>query len=220
MVKKIYYWFRNKTSKPDERGEPSAGHWQNKVREVAFTFCVSEKGSLLEVGCGEGLFIKKLIENNCQLQSSGIDISLSQLSKAKKRIYSEDHETTGLFQADATSLPFRDDVFDVILCINVFMNMPQDDMVDSSLREIKRVARKGAKVICDIRNSLNPLINIKYNLAQYYDATIDSSRLKRFNLYKFEKRLKMFGFYIQKKTTIGFPRGSFAPIVIIEALSK
>ena len=68
MIPKVYYWLHKKFSKPDERGEYSAGVWQDAVREKVFELCTFSSGKLLEVGCGEGLFLLKFSQTaNIQL---------------------------------------------------------------------------------------------------------------------------------------------------------
>lgn len=216
MIEKLYYWLRRKISKPDERGEPSSGHWQHTIRDFAFKLCNSDQGNILEVGCGEGLFLQKFVRKFTAAKLFGLDISLEQLRKAKKR----GKERVHLFRADAGSLPFQEDYFDSIVCINVFMNMPRDEMFIQSFQEMKRVCKKGGRIIFDMRNRLNPLVYMKYKLVKYYDSTIDSNSLRMHTLKSIEVKLNSLGLMINKKTTIGLPPGMFAPIVMVEVVNK
>ncbi|MFH1641135.1 MAG: glycosyltransferase, partial [Candidatus Omnitrophota bacterium] len=216
LLKKMYYWFRNKMSKPDEIGEASAGYWQDKVRETVFRLSRPFPGELLEVGCGEGLFLQRFREEGAKLRLWGIDFSLDQLQRA--RVRTEGNAT--LMQANATMLPFKESSLDTVVCINVLLNMPNEEQVDRALEEMRRISKKGAHLFFDIRNQLNPLIRAKYRWAGYYDATIDTRRLRLFKPPSFEEKLKKLGFEVVARKSIGFPKGRFAPIVIMEAIRR
>jgi phosphatidyl-myo-inositol dimannoside synthase len=216
LLRKMYYWFRDKTSKPEERGEASAGYWQDKVRQAVFGFCQPLSGSLLEVGCGEGLFLQRFRREGKGRKLWGVDFSFAQLLRARTRTAGE----AVLVQADAVKLPFKAGSLDCVVCINVFLNMPREELVDSALEEMRRVCKKGARIFFDIRNQRNPLIRAKYKWVKYYDATIDASRLRLFDPTCFEKRLKKMEFEVVRHASIGFPRGRLAPIVIIEAVRQ
>ncbi|KPK97026.1 MAG: hypothetical protein AMJ95_11255 [Omnitrophica WOR_2 bacterium SM23_72] len=213
----MYHWFLHKTSKPDEKGEVSAGYWQDKIRETVFGLCQACKGNLLEVGCGEGLFLQKFTaQGGATTGFVGLDLSSKQLQRAKIR-------TAGsvcLLQADAIALPFKENSFETIVCINVFINMPREDLVDVAWKELQRVCKEEGRVLFEIRNKLNPLIRAKYKLAKYYDATIDSSRLRLFSPSAFEAKIKKMGFEVTRRLRIGFPRGRFAPVIIMEAVRR
>lgn len=214
---KFYYWLRDAFSKPGERGEASAGYWQDKVRRRALEFYSNKTGRLLEVGCGEGLFLRKLMPiGNNKRGLFGLDISYSQLKKAHQRCNS----FANVIQADISAIPFSDNSFDTIVCINVFMNIEDGRVVDKAISELSRVGRSGCAVIFDIRNKLSPIIRLKYKLAKYYDATIDSSRLRLYDPDIFEQKLSKAGFRIAHKATIGFPAGKFAPIVVMQAINQ
>jgi len=213
VLKKIYYWFRSKTSKPEERGEASSGIWQDRVRETAFNLCNMEKGRILEVGCGEGLFLKRIIDKKPALKPVGIDISIEQLSRARDRLK---ESNASILASDATRLPFKDAIFDMVICVNVFMNMPEDELMDRTLDEIKRVCAKSGRIIFDIRNKSSILIRLKYKLVGLYDATIDASRLRMYRPEDIDKKIKQNGLTISSKVSIGFPKGRFAPIILFE----
>ena len=86
MFEKIYYLFHRLLSKPDERGEYSGGYWQDMVRGKTLLLCRGLKGKVLEVGCGEGLFLVQLVRQNPDLGIWGIDNSDERLSQAKARL--------------------------------------------------------------------------------------------------------------------------------------
>ncbi|MCM8832020.1 MAG: class I SAM-dependent methyltransferase, partial [Candidatus Omnitrophica bacterium] len=196
-------------SKSKDRGQPSSGIWQELVRKTVFNLVANEKGKILEIGCGEGLFLKKFEGNFNKIV--GIDISFEQLKRARqvcKDFY--------LIQANALQLPFKDNIFNTVICINFFLNLSSEEKVNSILEEIKRVSTKKAKFIFEIRNRKSPLIILKYKTAKYYDNTV--RYLRTFCYEDFKEKLDVLNFKIKKRINLGFPKGEFSPIILIEAI--
>ncbi|MCK5214806.1 MAG: class I SAM-dependent methyltransferase [Candidatus Omnitrophica bacterium] len=217
MLQKLYYWFHNITSKPEERGEYSSGKWQEEVRQQALNLSNIEEGALLEVGCGEGLFLIKAAQTHTHLNIRGIDRWQEILDKTQKKIDEGHLENIQLTHADGTHIPFDDSSFDVIVCINVFFNLPTDEIFHQVLQEISRVCKPGGKIIFDIRNSSNPLLNIKYKLAKYYDETVKDLPLRTYSLKEVENLLQKYHWHINKEVPVSFPKNKWSPIFVIEA---
>jgi ubiquinone/menaquinone biosynthesis C-methylase UbiE len=218
MLKKIYYWLHDRLSKPEERGEVSAGRWQSAVRTGGSALLDGAvAGTILEVGCGEGLLLKELAKAHPAASLFGVDIRADQLSRARDRMGPADIARVRLLEADATKLPFEDGYFDAVVCINVLLNLPSEAIADKVLCEIARVSKKGAGFIFDIRNKANPIVRLKYRLVKYYDETVDSDHLRTYSVCEIRKKLDALGFSIEKTVSIGFPKGSFAPIIMIRA---
>ena len=217
MIKELYYWFHEKMSRPEERGEYSSGHWQQMVRAEALELCTCDEGNVLEVGCGEGLYLAKLAKEKRDLDIYGVDIWKDILDKAKNRFEEDNITNVRLYHCDASSLIFEKDFFDVVVCINVFFNLPSERIFCKSLQEISRVCKSGGKIIFDIRNSMNPFLWVKYKLAEYYDETVKDLPLRTYRLKTVTSLLKQHNFEIINKIGIGFPHSAFAPVIIIEA---
>ncbi len=217
MLDKFYSWMHRKLSKPDEQGEYSAGIWQNAVRDRVIALLDSSHGKVLEVGCGEGLLLLKLAKLINKSDIYGIDIWLDILNRAKLKLKQDNILDVKLGQADATKLPFQDNSFENVICINVLFNLPSAEMVRQSLQEISRIVKKDATIILDIRNSRNPLLYLKYKFAKYYDHTVKDLPLRTYSYAQISKHLVENNFKIINKTEIGFPYNSFAPIFVIQA---
>lgn len=216
MLKEFYYWFHKTISRPQERGEYSSGYWQDMVRTNALKLCESLDGNILEVGCGEGLFLTRLALAHKDKQIYGIDNCEDILQKADRRLKEKNIENVKLSCADATSLPFEDSYFDTVVCINVILNLDSIDVVKKALREITRVCKKEGKVIFDFRNSKNPLLYLKYKLASYYDKTVENLPLKTYRLEEILSLVEELDFKTIRKINLGFPLKRPAPIIILE----
>jgi ubiquinone/menaquinone biosynthesis C-methylase UbiE len=93
---------------------------------------------ILDLGCGTGLFIKAAISLGGYIIA--IDSSKKMIQKAKCR---QDQKAFFLC-ADVDYLPFRRQVFNDIFVFTLLQNVPDPKI---TIEEIRRVAKKGAKVI-------------------------------------------------------------------------
>lgn len=214
MLKKLYYRFHAKTSRPRERGEYSAGRWQDLVRTGAIQLCEAGWKDILEVGCGEGILLSRLRQRYPGANISGADVWEEILVKARAK----NIKKVNLFRAGAESLPFESGSFDAVICVNVFFNMSGKENVVRALKEMSRVCAKGGAVIFDIRNSLNPLLFLKYKLAPLYDDTVKELPLKTYMLKDIRKYLAASGLEIMAKRYVGFPRNFLSPIIVVKAV--
>jgi ubiquinone/menaquinone biosynthesis C-methylase UbiE len=218
MIKKLYYWLLQKSAKPIDRGGVSAGYWQGKIREAALRSIGKGPDKVLDIGCGEGLLLRDMLKENPSLHLYGIDLSFSQLQDAKARAGLASSDPARLAQSNALLLPFKDGAFDRIIFINLVINMPSQDMVGRLVMEAGRVCKKGGSIVFDIRNRLSPIIRIKYALAKYYDATIDTKDLPltMCDPMEIERISGTAGLEIAKRSYLGFPKGRYAPVIIFE----
>ncbi len=100
---------------------------------------IAAKGSVLDVGCGTGLFFKRLSHGATCIV--GIDISKSLLAKANQR--AKKLTNVNLIQADADHMPFKNDAFNAVFAFTVLQNMPKPL---ETLTEIRRTANREAVV--------------------------------------------------------------------------
>jgi SAM-dependent methyltransferase len=96
---------------------------------------------ILDVGTGEGQIIRKLTASgqDVPVLGVGIDPSMAQVAEAKKRLNS------GMFlRAIASEMPFADESFDLVVACLVFEHVLE---VDSAIREVARVLKRGGRFI-------------------------------------------------------------------------
>ncbi|HAJ57178.1 MAG TPA: hypothetical protein DCL35_05350 [Candidatus Omnitrophica bacterium] len=218
MIDKLYELLLRVTSRPKERGEYSAGYWQAKIRQAAIGLAGGYTGRLLEVGCGEGLFLKGLHRINAGLRLYGVD-SWDRMLERARQLLAENENTVTFSKADGRHLPFDNGFFDAVVCVNVFLNVEGLSVVRQILEEMARVCRPGGRIIVEFRNSFNPLLVLKFRLASFYDATVRERKLP-LNTYRREDivdLLKGFDFSVTRGLYLDFPIKKFAPIIILEA---
>lgn len=112
-----------------------------------------EGGRLLEVGCGMGTDILQLARMG--LEVTGVDLTESGIGLAERRFALYGSEAD-LRVADAESLPFDDESFDLVYSFGVLHHTPD---TGKAVAETHRVLKKGGKafIMLYYRPSLNYL---------------------------------------------------------------
>lgn len=111
--------------------------------------------NILEIGCGTGMFTKKISRNRADI--TAIDISHDLLRKAKQEI---DLPEIEFVLSDIEQLPFNNKTFDAVIgiCVLHHLNM------DAILPEVKRVLKKDGRIVFCEPNMLNPQLLIQKNV--------------------------------------------------------
>jgi 2-polyprenyl-3-methyl-5-hydroxy-6-metoxy-1,4-benzoquinol methylase len=156
--------------------------------------CGHNLGNVLDAGCGSEGSISFLLE-----QIVGVDVSrrnISQIHKTKQGDF---------LVASLTYLPFKQEVFDTVICADVLEHLKEKRLV---LEEIARAMHANARLIGSTSNLLNPLMLLDSScsilsklLAKYVGQNYErNSRLtprallKLFRDAGFEVRLSIYGF--------------------------
>ena len=108
------------------------------------------KGSLLEIGCGEGGNLFHLGPGNGL--TVGLDYSMAKVVFAAGAI-----PWARLVCGDAVRLPFRHGVFDRVLCRDLLHHLRSPQQREA-VKEILRVCRPGGEVVVIEPNGRNPLM--------------------------------------------------------------
>lgn len=98
---------------------------------------LDEADSVLDVGCGTGLFLDEIIEKGKFVV--GTDFSFKMLAKAEKQT-----NFASLVLADADNLPFQDGIFDAVVSLTLLQNMPDPTR---TVREMSRVIKPEGKLV-------------------------------------------------------------------------
>ena len=95
--------------------------------------------TILDVGCGDGLFAKILFEKATGQIDTGIDFDIVELEKAKK---------TGMYKrlvnCSITDMPLQDNCYDTIFSNSVLEHIPN---LDRAISEIGRILKPEGKLI-------------------------------------------------------------------------
>ncbi len=120
--------------------------WQPVVPTFRDFYGLTGDSSLLDVGCAKGFMLHDFAELIPGITVQGIDISEYAIANAI-----EDMKPY-IQVANATSLPFPDQSFDLAISINTVHNLDRDDCA-TTLREIERVSRGHSFITVDAYRS-------------------------------------------------------------------
>lgn len=101
-----------------------------------------KKETCLDIACGAGRISQALSSNGTRVYS--LDISLEMLKKGLKW-----DRITKPILADGENLPFDDDSFDVVTCLDALVHFPNPGL---AISEASRVLKKGGVYICNTSN--------------------------------------------------------------------
>jgi SAM-dependent methyltransferase len=121
--------------------------WGYSIKDYA-TFCEdtlasSSEGWVLDLACGSSAFTAEIYANYSNRPVVFLDQSLKLLRKAKSRLEKlkgSISENMFFLHADALQLPFRENIFDTVISLNL---LHCTDDVKTALKEIKRVLADG-----------------------------------------------------------------------------
>lgn len=116
--------------------------WQPVIPNFVDHWQLTEDSSLLDVGCAKGFMLYDLLEALPGITVKGVDISEYAIDHCKPEV------RQFLSVADAKSLQFDDDAFDVVISINTIHNLEIEECAQA-LREIERVSSRGAFITVD-----------------------------------------------------------------------
>jgi ubiquinone/menaquinone biosynthesis C-methylase UbiE len=118
------------------------GRWLPVARDIIDHFGLKPGMRVLDVGCGKGFLVKDLMLAWPGLEAFGLDISLYALMHAEKEVIGRIHLGT------AEKLPFPDNSFDCVLCLNTVHNFPRQRAI-KVMQEIQRTSGGRAFVQVD-----------------------------------------------------------------------
>jgi ubiquinone/menaquinone biosynthesis C-methylase UbiE len=131
------------------------------------TLNLHDDNSILEIGFGNGKLFEKLFSKANNLKISGLDFSSNMVKVAKANNPSTIASgNLDLRFGSSDKIPFADNSFDKVFCINViyFWEQPADH-----LKEIYRVLKPGGKFYTSIRTkeSMLQMPFVNYSLTIY-----------------------------------------------------
>ncbi len=121
--------------------------WYKGLMKFLDSSPITSEMKILEIGCGAGEFLKTFRND---IHCIGIDISKTALKIAhsssvdKKRLY---------LQSQAEALPFKNDIFDIIICCEVIEHV---NNMEFTLNEMHRVLKENGKEFISFPNYYNP----------------------------------------------------------------
>ena len=98
--------------------------------------------TMLDIGCGGGATLKRLLKRSMNAQVYGIDISEESVAKAKKVNAKVLDKQVFVTQGSAEVLPYEDNKFDLVTAVETVYFWPN---LPNCLKEVKRVMKPGGR---------------------------------------------------------------------------
>lgn len=132
--------------------------WQPVIPTFQDFYNLSEKSTVLDVGCAKGFMLHDFKEIIPGITVTGVDVSEYAIDNAKESV----RDVVSV--ADVRDLPFEDDSFDLVIAINTVHNLEGKDL-ERSLNEISRVSKKNSYITVDAyRNAVEKEMMLAWNL--------------------------------------------------------
>jgi ubiquinone/menaquinone biosynthesis C-methylase UbiE len=116
--------------------------WTTTVKDFATYYNLEPSASILDIGCAKGYMLKDFRKLLPKSKIIGLDISQYAIKNSDTEV------RENLIYGNASSLPFPDKSFDLVISINTIHNLERRECV-KSLTEIERVAKGNSFVMVD-----------------------------------------------------------------------
>jgi ubiquinone/menaquinone biosynthesis C-methylase UbiE len=130
------------------------GRWKIVAQKLIKTYKLTNKSSVLDVGCGKGHLLFEILKLLPGIKILGIDISKWGINHAPKQI----RKFLKLIPAES-KYPFSDNEFDLVISLNTLHNLKVFDL-KKALSEIDRVGKNKYITMESFRNDLE-LFNLE-----------------------------------------------------------
>ena len=145
--------------------------WKPVIPDFIDHFSLTEKSTVLDVGCGKGFMLHDLVESLPGITVKGVDISNYAIENCIETM------KPYLQIADARKLPFPDNSFDVVISITTLHNLKKEDFI-VAINEIERVSKEQSFITLDAyRNEEERLAMDAWNLTALTVMQVDEWKL-------------------------------------------
>ena len=131
------------------------GRWEKIAKNMIEEYNLKPNSKILDIGCGKGFLLHDFKKINSSFEVQGLDISQYAIDNSKKEI------KNNLILGNASSLPFKDDYFDLVISINTLHNLYNYELLPA-LKEIERVGKKNKYICVESYRDEKEKVNLLY----------------------------------------------------------
>jgi SAM-dependent methyltransferase len=193
-------------------GTAGRRRWARRV--AMLTGLIPDDATVLEVGCGTGLFTRELA--GARYQTMSIDISLDLLRQARIRCAGQAGISFAIQNGYSTAI--RSDSVDVVVGMSVLHHLD----LAAALREFQRVLRPGGRLLFSEPNMLNPIILVQKNIPWVKRRAGDSPDETAFIRWRLGRALRAHGFEVERIEPFDFlhPATPGSAVPAVDRLSR
>jgi len=161
----------------------SLNYLVNIEKEIKNIIVSNNYKTILEAGCGTGRWINALEEKGRKVFGLDYSLDMMKIPKAEK-------SHLNLINADAVHIPFKDNFFDLIFCVNAIHHFPDKEKFINECH--RTLTRKGMLAVFGV----DPHIDKDWYVYDYFNSVYNND-LKRFpSMYQLKKILHSQNFEI------------------------
>jgi len=140
--------------KPEGKEGVETGNLMNDGNKLINLYTIENlplkaNDSVMEVGMGNGYFVKDLFKKEPTITYCGCDFSEIMVDESLKNNPELIHAKKAEFNlASVTALPYQNEFFDVLFTVNTIYFWPD---MDKAFNEIRRVLKPGGKLVLSLR---------------------------------------------------------------------
>lgn len=187
--------------------------YDNKLSEMVKKLQIKKGAKILEIGCGDGEFTKRLVSIDAKI--TAIDITPLVVERGRKTIK---NKNVRFLVDDAETMSFPSNTFDIVCGISILHHVN----IQKALQEAFRILKKGGQIFFTEPNLLNPHtyagLHIEF-IRKRMEFSPDENALVR---WKVNSILKIIGFREHQVRNYDFlhPKTPKSWIKAVENLSK
>jgi ubiquinone/menaquinone biosynthesis C-methylase UbiE len=153
----------------------SLNYLVNIEKEIKNIIASNNYKTILEAGCGTGRWINALEEKGRKVFGLDYSLDMMKIPKAEK-------PHLNLINADAVHIPFKDNYFDLIFCVNAIHHFTDKEKFINECH--RTLTRKGTLAVFGV----DPHIDKDWYVYDYFDSVYEND-LKRFPSLEFLPKL-------------------------------
>ena len=131
------------------------GRWKSFAEKLIAHYGLKPGMRVLDIGCAKGFVLHEFKQLIPELEVAGLDISDYVIANGMESV------KPFLRVGNAMALPYPDQHFDLVLCVNTLHNLYLPGLFQA-LREIQRVGRGGKFIVMDSYRNEREKVNLMY----------------------------------------------------------
>jgi 2-polyprenyl-3-methyl-5-hydroxy-6-metoxy-1,4-benzoquinol methylase len=178
----------------DQYAKGGLGRWYWDYKDkVAFSYILPHHKRIVDLGCGEGITLEKLMKSFPDKVAAGIDLEHENIAICRDRglmaIYS-----------NAYDLPLGGGSFDACICIDVFEHFASPA---AALGEVHRILTPGGRLIIMIPNDRNFFL-ARLAMGMFREAFYDPGHDRRWKPSEVVNLVEEEGFVVRSQKNLPF----------------